>query len=299
MISTQAQEFADMMRKMKNESGDREDTPEGVLATRKMLDERWNSMPIPENVTLTKVDSAKVKGEMIIYDDKDEQKLKGHILLFIHGGGFMTGSVLSRRALCLGIIKNAKMDAFSVAYSQWPEAVHPAALNDCLAAYDWLLDKGYDSDKIHFFGESAGAMLTLTTILYLKDHNKPLPGSACVFSPVGGFGTPLESHKEREQRDPMISFKSVIPYYGETKELDSPYLSPRYGNYKGFPKLQIHVGTEEVLFDDARLIEKLCKDAGVDVSLRIWEGLFHVFVLFPCPETEIALKEIGEFLREE
>ncbi len=300
MISKEAQGFVEMMRKLKSESSDREDTPEGVLATRKMLDGNWGAMPIPENVKLTKVDTDKVKGEMVTYDDNDDDKMRGHILMFIHGGGFMTGSVISRRSMCLGIVENAKMDAFSVAYSQWPEATHPAALNDCLAAYEWLLEKGYDADKIHFFGESAGAMLTLTSILYLKDQGKPLPGSACVFSPVGGFGESLKSHTEREERDPMITFKKKIPYYGDMsdEEMKSPYLSPRYGNYEGFPKLKIHVGTEEVLFDDAMLIEKLCKDAGVDVSVRIWEELFHVFILFPCPETEAAIKEIGEFFRE-
>ena len=298
MISKQAQEVIAMLRTFKQDSEGKEDSAADVIATRKMLDEKGLAAPIPQAITVVPVDDGTVKGEFLYYHEEID-KIDGHIILFIHGGGFMTGSVISRRPLCAGFVEQARMDAFSVSYGQWPEAVHPVALNDCLEAYHWLIKKGYKPENIHFFGESAGAMLTLTTILYLKDHGEPLPQSACVFSPVAGFGDPLKSHTERADRDPMIGHRSTIPYYGETEDLKDPYLSPRYGEYKRFPRLSIHVGSEEVLFDDAMLIETLCREAGVDVSMRIWEELFHVFVLFPCPETDIALKEIGKFFREE
>ena len=297
MVSKEAKEIIRKLRASKEQNRGRKVTAESVLASRKMIDGMLGTIPTPQGITVEVLDEQGIKGEYLHYDN-DVEKLNGHILLFLHGGGFSTGSALSRRQLCLGIVRHAKMDAFSVEYRQWPDAVHPAALNDCLDSYRWLIKKGFHNENIHMFGESAGAMLTLTTILYLKDHGEPLPKNACIFSPVAGQGSVLQSHVNREERDPMITAESVIPYFSQT-DFNDPYVSPRYGDYKGFPRLVIHVGTEEVLFDDSVLIEKLCKEAGVDVTLRIWEGMFHVFPLFSCPETEEAYNEIGEFLKKD
>lgn len=298
MISREAKEIIEMLRISKEQNKGKKMTAESALEVRKMLDEMMGAKVVPQGITVEIVDEQGVKGEFLHYDETDSQKHEGHILLILHGGGFATGSVLSRRQLCAGILKHAKIDGFTVEYGQWPEAIHPVGLNDCLNGYRWLIKKGYSPEKIHVFGESAGAMLTLTMLLYLKDHGEQLPKNACVFSPVAGQGSVLESHVKREERDPMITAESVIPYFSQA-DFSDPYVSPRYGDFKGFPNLQIHVGSEEVLFDDSVLIEKLCKKAGVNVTLRVWEDMFHVFPLFPCPETEEAFGEIGQFLLED
>jgi len=298
MISKEAEKIIEMLRASKKQSKGKKQTAEDAVAERRKIDEIMGAIPSPQGITVEIVDEYGAKGEFLHLDDINSEKMKGDILLFLHGGGFTNGSAFSRRQLCSGIIKHARMDAFSVEYRQWPEAVHPAAINDCLDAYRWLIKKGYKNENIHVFGESAGAMLTLTMILYLKDHGEPLPKNACVFSPVSGQGSVLESHITREERDPMISAQSVVPYFSQS-DFSDPYVSPRYGDFKDFPKLSIHVGSEEVLFDDSVLITKLCREAGVDVTLRIWKEMFHVFPLFPCPETEEALKGISEFLKEE
>lgn len=295
MLSNEVKEIINMLRSSKEQGEGRELTPEGVLQDRKRLDEMMDGRPTPEGIEVEFISEQEVSGELLHYDPSDPEKREGHILLFLHGGGFMFGSPMSRRQLCAGILKNAKMDGLTVKYGQWPEAKHPEGMMDCIRAYLWLLAKGYSPDKIHLFGESAGAMLTLTMLLYLKDQGEPLPKNACVFSPIYGQDVEIASHITREERDPMISWTNIVPYYREA-ELHHPYVSPGFGDYKGFPRLQIHVGSEEVLFDDSVEIAKRCREAGVDVSLRVWDGLFHVFPLFPCPETDAAIEEIAAFL---
>ena len=295
MVSKEIQEAIDILRAEKTKSKGVVMTPERALEDRHHIDGILGSLPPGEYVVNTeRVETDDLTGEFYTYDPIDPQKLQGKVLLFLHGGGFMNGSVLSRRRLCHDIMGQARIDALSVEYGQWPEAEHPQALNDCVAAYHWLLGKGYAPSDVYVFGESAGAMLTLTMILYLKDKGEPLPGKALVFSPVAGQELELPSHSERDERDPMISYEPVVPYY-RNADFSSPFVSPGYGDFTGFPRLAIHVGSEEVLFDDARLIFEKCTNAGVDVSWRIWEGLFHVFPLFHSPETTQAIEEIGFF----
>ena len=286
-----------MLRNEKKANKGKLITAETAVEDRNRIDGILGKLPVSEKIAIREIKTRELSGEFFSYDETDPEKLTDKVLLFIHGGGFMNGSVLSRRKLCHNLMEQAKIDAFSVEYGQWPEHEHPRALNDCTAAYRYLLAEGYESRNIYIFGESAGAMLTLTMTLYLKEQGEKLPGKAAVFSPVAGQEIDLDSHTALDDRDPMISYDPVVPYY-RNADFKSPYVSPAYGDFTGFPVLAIHVGSEEVLLDDSKLIYDKCRDAGVDVTLRIWDGLFHVFPLFDSPESNKALKEIGEFFRE-
>jgi len=296
MLSKEIQEAAAMLHAEKNKGRGRLITPESAVEDRNRIDGILGNLPFSKNISIEKIRTAEIEGEFYTYDGNEPEKLSGKVLLFFHGGGFMNGSVLSRRKLCQNIMEYTKIDAFSVEYGQWPESEHPKALNDCIASYKWLLDKGYDGKDIYVFGESAGAMLTFTVLLYLKDHGINLPRKAVAFSPVAGQEIDLPSHTQLEDRDPMISYDSVVPYY-RNSDFSSPYVSPAYGNFDGFPEVAIHVGSEEVLLDDSKLLYEKCREAGVNASLKVWDGLFHVFPLFDCPETKTALTEIAEFYR--
>ncbi len=290
MLSKEIKMFIEMLANEKKANQGQETTPESAVVTRQSIDEKIGTYT-DELIDIEVIDNDLTKGEFYhLKGTKNKEK----IILFIHGGGFSIGSVMSRRKMFMDLMKNAKMDAYSVDYGQWPEAKHPQGLNDCVNAYQYLLNEGYDAKNIYMFGESAGAMLVLTTNLYLKDHGIECPGKTCVFSPVAGQNLDLASHTERNERDPMITIESVVPYY-EGSDFNSPYVSPAYGDFKDFPPLYIHVGTEEVLYDDAILIYNKCKEADVDVKLKEWEGLFHVFTLFPSPETDEALKDIAQY----
>lgn len=295
MLSPQAQDFIKMLFASKN-TQEEKDNPEEILAIRKKLGERRANEPLPEGMHVTAIADQGIEGEYHRYDMGD--KTEDQILLLLYGGGFMTGSVLSSRTHFSGIAKESKMDALAITYTQWPEGEHPAALMDCIRAFEYLKAKGYEASKIHIYGESAGAILALTTVLTLKDQGNALPGSVCVFSPVAGPGEPLASRTQRASRDPMIVYRESIPYYGNADRHDFR-LAARYGDYRGFPRTMIHVGSEEVLYDDAKLIYNLAKLAGVDVRFREWDELFHCFLGFPIPEAQHAIKEIGRFVRNE
>lgn len=299
MVSKEAQAAIDMLFANKKASAAAgKPSAEQVVITRNMLSERLGAAPVPDCIEIEEISEGDVKGEWHHYigPDKDTE----HVLLFAFGGGFETGSVVSRRQVCCNVVKYGKFDAFAVSYRQWPEHHHPAALLDCLTAFHYLVQKGYDPRKIRMFGESAGAMLTLTTMLWLKDHGFPYPERVSVFSPVlDPLSLETPSHTANIDRDPMLNGVSSDSLRFFTREdFDSPYGAARLGDFHGFPKLLVNVGSEEILFDDSMLLKRLCEEAGADVTVKVWDGMFHSFCLFPCPETEQVSKEIGEFLAE-
>jgi monoterpene epsilon-lactone hydrolase len=301
IISDEARKFYDMLMSGKGKGPDPEAelTLEAAMAGRNMVDEMTKNYIVPDCIRIEQ--ETAVPGEWMFYDEQDTQKDKGKILLFMHGGGFNCGTVFSRRNIACGILETAKADGFSVDYRQCPEYKYPAALEDGVAAYQMILERGYKPENIVVFGESAGTTLGLALILWLKDHDMQVPGGICVFSPC--MDTTEEEHYDsrtsRKDREPMlrIARHGLADFYCEPEETRLPYVCPCFGDFSGFPKISIHVGTEEVLYDDAIILAEKCKAANVEVSLKIWDGLYHVFPLFPMPESEIALRLIGEFVR--
>ena len=296
-VSSQAQQFIDMLRAGKNPNqGQERPDPEKTLAEREALRKNADRMQeiMPEEITVEPVQDGTVRGEW--HHNRNKKEGEKRILYFIYGGGFETGSVESRRWTCAKIAAALGTDAFAVSYRQWPEAMHPAALQDCSAAFDWLMAKGYAPEDILLFGESAGASLCLTTTCYRKDYGMAVPAKVSVFSPVINLRGDYPSREERDAIDPMIGKDSKANYFTKEDETD-PYAAAQYADFAGFPKLQILGGTNEVLFDDAEHLFDLAKKAGVDCRRKAYEGMFHSFILFPCPETDEAVQEIADFLK--
>lgn len=294
MISRQAQELMNMLREGKEASKGQALSPEETVKLREKLNTQMNNTPLPEGIQIEDIHEGGVMGEF--HHNLTPGKSGDKIVLFIFGGGFETGSVISRRNCCSQVALAAGMDAFAVSYRQWPEAMYPAALEDCTAAFHWLEKKGYRPENIRIFGESAGANLTIATTMYLNDHGQALPGRICPFSPVIDVTNSLPSRISRNGRDPMVQGDAASRFFTKEDE-KQPYASPIRGSFQGFPPVMVHVGTEEVLFDDSMELKRLCEEAGVDITVRVWEGMFHSFCIFSLPETEEAMKEIGAFLR--
>ena len=247
MLSKQAKEAIKIAQSIKTQQSD-DLTPEQAVFLRKDADKN-NSIPIPGDIKLESLDDP--KGELYHYGTSNE-----NVLLFIHGGAYATGSVKSRRNLCFGLIKRLRYDAFSVDYRQWPEAKHPAAQEDVMNAYKFL-KKRYK--HIFIFGESAGATLALTLTLQLKDEGLSLPDKIAVFSPVITQINILPSEYLLQERDPMLlGAGAPVPYFDEPYKKD-PLISPIYGDYKGFPPLMINCGSEEVKYDDSKILNFLCQ----------------------------------------
>ncbi|WP_103662241.1 alpha/beta hydrolase [Lactobacillus sp. HT06-2] len=290
MLSKEAQEAIAFSRKYIKPDQDKTLTPEIALAARKGGDE-GNKWDLPDEIELKTIDQNGVKGEF--YGRKDQTPTKT-VLLFLHGGAYATGTLYSRRKLAVKLGKAADMDVFACDYTQYPEGRHPDAQNDILRAYKYLRDK---YDHVVVFGESAGATLALTLTLQLKDEQQILPDRIAVFSPVINQLNTAASEYLRNERDPMlVGATDPVPYFDEPAKKD-PLISPIYGDYRGFPPLLINCGSEEVKYDSSAILNSLCEKAGVDVQWHVWQDLFHVFVLFDMPETDLAIKQIGEFLQ--
>lgn len=322
MVSKEAQAAIDLLfeGKRKRSANAKGKDPraaliESIYNERRFTDENARKRVLPDKLRLEQDYADTVPGEWLHYTGED--RLDRKVILFVHGGGFNTGSALSRRDLTARLVLASRIDSFSIDYRRCPEYKYPAHVEDCVTAYVWLLKKGYAPENIFFFGESAGGNLVLSTTLYLKDHYLPVPGAVCAFSPSTNFDGGFESRITRANRDPMIgsllteeeeqealkqyregTWKSLT-FYCTEEEAKCPYVSPCKGDYTGFPRLMLNVGTEEILYDDSVAVAKAAEEAGVDVTLNVWEGMFHVFPLFDCPESQEALAKIGAFYRGE
>ncbi len=327
MISQEAMEIMNMLRGHKihaAEAGRTETgTPEEkkyreMLRTfegRRQMEQMAKSQSLPEGITVTDILADQVHCEWQGVKNLEPEKRKDKVILFLHGGGFTSGSALTRRTMSANIARHAKVDVLSVNYRLSPEYMFPAALQDCETAFLWLMKQGYKPEDIVVMGESAGANLSVCLVHFLKAHHFPLPGGVCAVSPVVDLEDRYPSRVLRANRDPMIG--PLIPeeevpaalaqlqkgevalasFYCTVEDRASSFASPIHGDFHGFPRLSIHVGSEEILYDDAIALRDKAAAAGVDVCLREWEGLFHSFPIFSFPEAELAWQEIARFVR--
>lgn len=274
------------------------------------------SQHVPDKISVVPEMADGVYGEWLRYLDIAPEKIKDKVILFLHGGGFQTGSCLSRRGMAANIGARAQMDTFIINYRLAPENPYPAAMDDCVTAFIWLVKRGYKPENITVVGESAGACLTLNICHFLRDHYLPLPGKIVPFSPPADMNATYDSRITNLPNDAMMGrpvseeeisqmleaahagklggFKN---FYATPEQGESPYVTPIKGTFKGFPKTLIEVGEYEILYDDAVVIHKKMVEEGVDVKLHSWPELFHVFALLPMPESDEVCQEIADFAR--
>jgi acetyl esterase/lipase len=224
------------------------------------------------------------------------------VLLFLHGGGYATGSLRTHRALASQIAIHARIKALSIEYKLAPEHKFPTQIEQAVAAYQFLLEQGYLPEDIAIGGESAGGGLTGGTLLYLKDHDIPLPACAIFMSPwfdLTGSGRSLITNKHK---DPMVPYKGIPLWarnYAGDAELTNPYASPLFGDLKGLCPVYIQVGECEILLSDSTRYAEKAKNAGVDVTMEVWPNMFHAWQGFwmIIPEGKAAIEKLGAFLR--
>jgi epsilon-lactone hydrolase len=224
------------------------------------------------------------------------------VVLYIHGGGFISGSCLTHRAHVAKFARGSGLKYLLFDYRLAPENPFPAALEDCVEAYEYLLQKGFKAEQIVVGGESAGATLTLSLLLELKNRSLPLPVRAFSISPVCDLSCRAASFSYNASRDvaPMGSWDVWTKMYIAGNNPESAPLSPAFGNFRGIPPLMICVGTHEIHLDDCDNIARLASDAGVKVALYRKEGMIHAFPLLSpmFPEALEAMNSICAFIRE-
>jgi acetyl esterase/lipase len=221
-------------------------------------------------------------------------------MLYLHGGAFALGSINVQRELIARLVRSTKMRGLAIKYRLAPEHPFPAALEDATAAYRWLLSQGFESSQIMVAGDSAGGGLALGTMLSLRDSGEPLPAGAVCISPWTDLALTGDSALSKADLDPILdpaSLQVYARYYAGDNELTTPLISPLFANLAGLPPLLIQVGTDEILLDDATRLAEKARQAGVNVTLEVWDEMFHVFQLIPfLPEAKKAIGSIAEFV---
>jgi acetyl esterase/lipase len=251
---------------------------------------------LPEDIKVSPVNIDGLYAEWIL----PAQSTKDKVILYFHGGGYVSGTCNSHRSITAKFVKGSGIGALLFEYRLAPEQPYPAALEDSLAAYHWLLDQGIAPLNIVFVGDSAGGGLCLATLLALRDQGTPLPAAAVAYSPVTDFKCTGESYRTKAKvcLSPEGMAPALAKHYAGDKDPGLQYISPLYGDLHGLPPLLIYAGEDETLCDDSVLFAEKAKDAGVNVTLRIGEGMFHCYpAMAPLfPEATQAMDEICSFI---
>ena len=255
---------------------------------------------VSKNITVEKINMEGIQAEWLIPFSSSTRSEK--VILYLHGGGYVTGSIEDHRMMC-GLLANATGTKVLIPeYRLAPEHPFPAALDDALKVYQWLLDQGYSSANMIIAGDSAGGGLSIATVLALKEKSGSLPAAVVCLSPWADLALTGQSHTTKAKAEAILN-KDVLHEwalcYTDESNLTNPLVSPIHGDFHGFPPLLIQVGSEEILLDDSTLLVEKAKSAGVHVTLKIWDGMWHVWQALGdlIPENKKTFEEIGQFVQ--
>ncbi|HWU68688.1 MAG TPA: alpha/beta hydrolase [Stenotrophobium sp.] len=224
------------------------------------------------------------------------------VVLYLHGGAYVLGSPKTHRSISTHLAKAAHASVYVLDYRLAPEHPHPAALEDTLTAYRWLLDQGIAAARITLAGDSAGGGLALATALAIRDSGLPAPAALALLSPWTDLTHSGASYIANAALDPMLhhtwASASIVDYCG-TFAPSHPGCSPLFADLKNLPRILIQVGSDEILLSDSERLEQKARAAGVDVRLHRYDGLWHVFQLHAgmMKASNEAVAEIAGFIR--
>jgi len=266
---------------------------------RSNFEEQASQLLIAENVSCEPLSVDGIPAEWIVPDEASDQA----VLLYLHGGGYCIGSINTHRGMVSHIAKTAKTRALLIDYRLAPEYPFPAAVEDSTATYKWLLSQGIVASDIIIAGDSAGGGLTVSTLVSLKEKGIPLPAAAVLISPWVDLAITGDSVISKAEIDPMVTKEGLIEMaeaYMDNTDPRTPLASPLYSDLVGLPPMLIHVGTSEILLDDANRLVDHARKAGIEVTLNVAEGMCHVWHFFTImlPEALEAINEVAGFMRE-
>ena len=224
---------------------------------------------------------------------------KDHVILYCHGGGYSTGSAVYARTLTTRLAESACMDVFCFNYRLAPEHPWPAALEDAKKAWDHLMYLGYGAGDVIVAGDSAGGNLALCLTLSLKEEGRMLPAGLVLLSPWTDLTASGKSYSSREAVDPILNreyLDRMVRDYAGGQDLKDPFISPLFGDLKGFPPTRIQVGDNEMLLSDSTLLYKKLIRANVSAEIDIYKGMWHVFQMSPFKTAWEAMEKNAEFI---
>ncbi len=232
----------------------------------------------------------------------DSPAATGKAIFYTHGGGYVTGNCVDHRMHVAKFVQATGVGALLYDYRLAPEHPFPAAMQDTLVAYRWLLDQKVLPENIIIVGESAGGGLCLASLLAIRDEGLPLPAAGVALSPWTDLKCSGTSYRTNAKKDisTLGSWDVWSGYYVGSNDPTHPWISPLYGDLHRLPPMLIVVGDHEILLDDSRQFAEKAKAAGVDVTLRVWKGMVYCFPLFApmFPEASQAWAEIIAYLKD-
>lgn len=225
-----------------------------------------------------------------------------NVILFFHGGGFNMGSTRGHQDLCQMLSKYTGFSVLSVDYRLAPEHPFPAAVDDCVQSYLWLLEEGFQAGDLVIAGISAGGNLALSTLLVLKKIEQKLPFCAVCMSPAVDLNFPVHHNHLKNVRDWIDHERldKVRDLYLQGQNPTNPLASPIYGDLEGLPPILIQAGGRELLLCDIKRFRDLAVEKEVYLKLEVWQGMFHCWQMFTShlPGAERSMESIKDFVRE-
>lgn len=228
--------------------------------------------------------------------------MKKYVILYCHGGGYNTGSFRYARSVTNKLADTTSMDVLSFDYRLAPECPYPAALEDAVQVWDYLMHYGYGARDVIVAGDSAGGNLALALVLKLKEMGRLLPRGLVLFSPWTDLTLSGASHKTMAELDPILTeeyLNQAVQDYCKTEgeeNLKNPLISPLFGNFKGFPPTYIQVGENEILLADSITLKKRMEEYHVQTRFDLYQGMWHVFQMAPFKMAYEAMDQVAEFI---
>jgi acetyl esterase/lipase len=254
-------------------------------------------MPPAEDMTFVPVDAGGVSAEWSTADVADS----GRVVIYFHGGAYVMGSVATHRNLVAHIARRTGARVLNVDYRLGPEHPFPAAVDDAVAAYRFVLESGVPAAKIAVAGDSAGGGLTAACLVALRDAGEAMPGAAVCISPWLDLSQSFGSWQSKADIDPMLEVEQIqtcADAYLGGADPKTPTASPVFADLRGLSPLLVQVGTAETLLDESVEFAKRAKAAGVDATVDVAQDMIHVWHAFAdlLPEGRDALDDLAAFL---
>ncbi|MEP7336933.1 MAG: alpha/beta hydrolase [Acidobacteriota bacterium] len=267
-----------------------------IAEARKADEEESSTLPLPEGVTVEPVNDGGVIGEWV----RAANVRPDAVMLYLHGGAYVFCSPATHRQMVAALSAAAGSPAFSLDYRLAPEATFPAAVEDAVQGYRWLLDRGFAPERIVIAGDSAGGGLAVATMLSLLDAGIVLPAAAICISPWADLTMTAKSYTmdgaALATRGRVITYAEMYLKNVDTKH---PLASPIFANLTGLPPMLIQVGSADPFYDDSINLAARAKACGVETELEVWEEMVHVWHYFHSMlgEGRRAITRIGEFVK--
>jgi epsilon-lactone hydrolase len=263
-------------------------------------DESWGDLTAePRGVDYLETDADGVPAMWAVPKGSDPDR----VLLCIHGGGFMGGSIYTHRKMFGHLAKASGVRALLVGYHLLPEGVYPVPADDVERAYRWLLGQGTAPGHVVFAGDSVGGWLAITVQLRAREHGIPLPAAAIAMSPCVDLEVTGPSYDTNRDKDPFFDRETVRwivgKFLGDAGDARDPLANPLYADLTGLGPLYVQAGGDEGLADDARMLDEHARKAGVDVRLEVFPGMLHTFQMAAgrAPEADDAIGRLADWVR--